>query len=118
VARRRRDVGAPFAMRGRGFRLRFTYWGRSAAPMLQAPVDHAARRRRVTDGVEGTVVGNDLQHIAGHRPAEPAARRHCDPEIAPVTHALRWRAMDELRADGGEPAPELLSDRTPVADRR
>src|SRR5262249_14282273 len=57
----------------------------------------AEPRRCVPDRVEGPVVRHDLDPIAGTRAAEPHAGVHRDPEIAPIGHARRGRAMHEVR---------------------
>src|SRR5260221_695993 len=57
---------------------------------------HPNRRRGVGDSVEGPIVGDDFQDVAGLGMPEPTARRDRDPEIAPVAYTDRRRAVHEL----------------------
>src|SRR5206468_3398612 len=61
----------------------------------------AERGGDVAHRVKGAVVRHDLEHVARARAGEPHARAHGDPEIAPVTDAGGWRAVEELGAESG-----------------
>ena len=77
---------------------------------------HAEARRHVADSVERAVVGHDLDHVARPRPGQPHAGGHRDPEIAPVAHADRRRAVHEPGAVARQQPRRVVTDHAPVAD--
>src|SRR6266478_4888763 len=73
----------------------------------QGPEGEAAERdaeagRDVADGVEGTVVRYDLNHVARARGGQPHSGGHRDAEVAPVAHSHGGRAVHEVGAVPGE----------------
>ena len=85
--------------------------------MGQAAILHAQHRGHVPHRVEGAIVGDDLDQVAGPGAAEPDPRAHRDAQVAPVLHAGGGRAVDELGAAPGEEPRAVGADDPPVADR-
>jgi len=77
---------------------------------------HAEAGGDVPDRVEGAIVGDDLDHIAGPRAGQPDARGDRDAKVAPVSHAHGRRAVDQLGAVAREQPGGVVPDDAPVAD--
>src|SRR5438034_373934 len=102
--------------------------GRRALPWCDLPRSHqravgeameidAAARSHIADRIEGLVIRDDVEHIAGPRARQPDARRDRDAEIAPVLHPEGRRGMHQLRPVARQQAGGLVADHAPVADR-
>ena len=70
----------------------------------------------VADRIEGAVIGDDLENVSRPRGAQPHPGGHRDPQIAPVLHSRRWRAVQELGAVSAQQTGRVVADDTPVAD--
>src|SRR5262249_34548086 len=70
----------------------------------------------ITDGVEGLIVGDDLELVPGAGAREPAAGGYRDAQVAPVPDPDGRRAVHQLRTSTREQPRGLVTDDPPVAD--
>src|SRR5882724_12181964 len=77
----------------------------------------AAARGHIAHRIEGLVIGDDVEHIAGPRARQPDARRDRDAEIAPVLHPEGRRGVHQLRPVPRQQTGGVVADHAPVADR-
>src|SRR5262252_2436830 len=88
--------------------------GACEALMRESPERDAEARRDVADRVEGTVVADDLDDVTGPSARQPDAGGDGDAQVAPVTHADRWRAVNQVRSVTGEQSRGVAADHLPV----
>ena len=96
-------------------------FGRARAIAGQAPEGQTAEGdaeagRDVADGIEGAVVRDDLDDVAGARGGQPHPGGHRDAEVAPVAHPHGGRTVHEVGPVAGEEPRGVMADHPPVAD--
>jgi hypothetical protein len=70
----------------------------------------------VADGVEGVIVGDDLDAVAGTGVAQPDSGGDTDAQVTPILDSGGRRTVNELRAVSRAESGALVADDSPVAD--
>jgi hypothetical protein len=86
-------------------------------PAIREPGELDAQAgRHVADGVEGAIVGDDLDAVAGTGVAQPNSGGGTDAQVTPILDSGGLRAVNELRAVPREESSALVADHSPIAD--